>query len=256
MLLILWVRCSRLSSCPFCTFCISLQLWTKFTHFIPRNLFTNSNFLWSAFNLVFTTCGNNNKWNTCAHLSAWRERLNWDVRLVFDIYWYSDIHSTHLCLWECTMRIQHNKVHVRISQYAIYTYGTAVNQSIHNGVVWVSPRECVRAFDTWCFFSYFVEWFSVQCLYAFCNWYCVKTIHTHRRTYERTTITCLYLSLSTRLLYTPSIKSRSEFMMWMFFSFCKSNKKMHFSFYSWTARSLIALCVFFCVFIYRNTELI
>lgn len=91
-------------------------------------------------------------------------------------------------------------------------------------------------------FFHSVEWISVQCLYAFCNWYCVKTI-THRRRQS-----LAYISHS--LHSTPPIKSRSEFKMWIFFSIANQTRKCIVIFIC--EHGLVRLSLFFCI-IYWNT---
>lgn len=84
---------------------------------------------------------------------AWRECLNWNLRLVFDIYWYSD---THIKVYECT--------------YCVYVilYTKSMCEFIcMRYLLYNCQGICVyvcRSFDIWFYFLLYDFQFSVLCL--------------------------------------------------------------------------------------------
>lgn len=132
------------------------------------------------------------------------------------------------CVYECTKRIQHNNVHVRIELYAIYLL-RQLSSSVYTVRLceWAHASVCVPlTVEVFVFFLYFVEWcdfqFSVVMPFAIGTVW-KQFIHTDERTNDNHLP--VSLTLDSTIQHTPSIKSRSEFMMWNFFPFANQTRK-------------------------------
>lgn len=110
----------------------------------------------------------------------------------------------------CICIPQHNKVHVRIYWYVIYTLYSCQGVYTHNQIVWVSASVyvCVRlTFDVIFFLILLNDFqFSVLCLLQLVL---CENNHTHTLR-ETTTITCLYISHFTRLILIHSINKNPD----------------------------------------------